>query len=123
MVKTGRLSRRRAMQAVGGVASAVALGGGVRVLAPLRASAAVKTEVTIASELGLPPEMIPAPDLGHTELAVYVPETGHTVRGLMLEFWRATGASSVLGHPITEPFASPEGYYSQAFENGITVAA
>jgi hypothetical protein len=115
----GRTSRRQTLKAVGGVVGGLALGGLSGLAAPRVASAAARTEVAIASDLGLPPEMIPAPDLGHSELVVYVPETGHTVRGLMLEHWRATGAASVLGNPITEPFASPDGYYSQAFANGI----
>src|SRR5215210_3579588 len=59
------------------------------------------------------------PLLGQTDLAVYVPSTGHTVSGLMLDYWRANGATSVYGDPISEPFVDDEGYWSQAFENGI----
>ena len=59
------------------------------------------------------------PALGQTELAVYVPETGHTVWGTLLDYWRATGAAAVYGKPISEPFVDGEGYWSQAFENGI----
>lgn len=74
--------------------------------------------VAIASVDALPAEVIP-PELGQTEMQVYVPETGHTVRGTMLDYWRATGAASVYGLPISEPFASADGLYSQAFENAI----
>lgn len=59
------------------------------------------------------------PDLGQSELQVYVEESGHTLRGSMLDYWRANGGASVLGYPISEPFGSAEGRYSQAFEAGI----
>ena len=59
------------------------------------------------------------PDVGQSPSPVYVPETGHTVRGVFLDYWRANGAASVLGNPLTEPFDAPNGYYSQAFERGI----
>lgn len=58
-------------------------------------------------------------DLGQSEIQAYVPETGHSVRGYFLDYWRANGAASVYGNPISEPFASANGYYSQAFENGV----
>lgn len=58
-------------------------------------------------------------DIGQSSIQVYVPETKHTIRGLMLDYWRANGAAAVYGNPISEPFASPRGYYSQAFENAI----
>lgn len=64
-------------------------------------------------EVALPPE------LGQTGLQVYVEATGHTVGGCFLDYWRANGAASVYGNPITEPFAAGNGYYSQAFENAI----
>ena len=57
--------------------------------------------------------------LGQTEEQVYVEETGHTIRGYMLDYWRAQGASSVYGNPISEPFAATNGFYSQAFEGGV----
>jgi lipoprotein-anchoring transpeptidase ErfK/SrfK len=58
-------------------------------------------------------------DIGQSSIQAYVPETKHTIRGLMLDYWRANGAAAVYGNPISEPFASPRGYYSQAFENAI----
>ncbi len=59
------------------------------------------------------------PDLGQAGFQVYVPDTGHTLRGYFLDYWRATGAKAVYGNPISEPFASADGLYSQAFENGV----
>lgn len=58
------------------------------------------------------------PDIGQSELQVYVPATGHTLRGLFLDYWRATGAAAVYGNPVSEPFAG-DGFYSQAFERGV----
>lgn len=58
-------------------------------------------------------------DLGQSGTQVWVPETGHSIRGYMLDYWRANGAASVYGNPISEPFASPDGRYSQAFERGV----
>jgi lipoprotein-anchoring transpeptidase ErfK/SrfK len=59
------------------------------------------------------------PDLGQAPIQVYVPETRHTLRGYFLDYWRANGAASVYGNPISEPFAAENGLYSQAFENGV----
>jgi lipoprotein-anchoring transpeptidase ErfK/SrfK len=59
------------------------------------------------------------PDMGQAPFQVYVPQTKHTIRGQMLDYWRANGAASVYGNPISEPFAAENGYYSQAFEGGI----
>jgi hypothetical protein len=62
--------------------------------------------------------VLPA-DIGQSPMQVYVKQSKHTIRGFMLDYWRANGAAAVFGNPISEPFASPTGYYSQAFENGI----
>gem|GEM_PF-3831816 len=59
------------------------------------------------------------PDIGQSELQVYIRATGHTLRGSMLDYWRANGGAYIYGNPISEPFASDDGYYSQAFERGI----
>lgn len=69
-------------------------------------------------QLDIASELLP-PDMGQTELTVLVPETGHTIKGTMLDYWRANGAASVYGNPISEPYLAPNGYYSQAFERGI----
>lgn len=58
-------------------------------------------------------------DLGQSGYQVWVPQAGHTIRGYMLDYWRANGASSVYGYPISEPFASANSRYSQAFEGGV----
>jgi L,D-transpeptidase-like protein len=57
--------------------------------------------------------------LGETTLTVYVSETGHTVTGLFLDYWRATGASQVFGNPLSEPFETDDGLSSQVFERGV----
>jgi hypothetical protein len=83
------------------------------------APASVAAEsLSLAQELGIPAEMIPV-DFGQTTLRVYVPETGHTVSGTMLDYWRANGAESVYGNPISEVYAAPNGFFSQAFERGV----
>lgn len=59
------------------------------------------------------------PDLGQAAHRVYVEATGHSLRGLFLDYWRANGAASIYGNPISEPFVATDGSYSQAFERGI----
>ena len=58
-------------------------------------------------------------DLGQTSIQAYIPATQHSVRGYLLDYWRANGGPSVYGDPITEPFASKNGFYSQAFAGGV----
>ena len=62
---------------------------------------------------------VPPSDLGQSTDHFFIPETGHTVAGVVLDYWRATGGASVYGNPISEPFAAENGLYSQAFERGI----
>lgn len=73
---------------------------------------------SVAESLGLPEAMLP-PDFGQTTRQVYVPKTGHSVFGTMLDYWRANGAASVYGNPTSEVFVASNGLYSQAFERGI----
>lgn len=73
---------------------------------------------SLADSLGISADMIPG-DFGQTSLEVYIPQTHHTIRGTMLDYWRANGSASVYGDPISEPYGSADGYYSQAFERGI----
>jgi len=92
-------------------------------LVTLVATLAPVPQATVANEssagsLDLPEAMLP-PDFGQTSMVVFVPETGHSISGTMLDYWRANGASSVYGNPISEVFVAPNGYYSQAFERGI----
>lgn len=87
----------------------------VMAVSPLPSGATAKES---SASLDLPEAMLP-PDFGQTTRQVFVPETGHTVAGTMLDYWRATGATSVYGNPVSEPFVAANGLYSQAFERGI----
>jgi hypothetical protein len=79
---------------------------------------AVLANNSLADRLGIPDGYIP-PDFGQTTLTVFVPDTGHSISGTMLDYWRANGASAVYGNPISEVYGAPNGLYSQAFERGI----
>src|SRR3954447_3938364 len=59
------------------------------------------------------------PAIGQPDFSVYIEETGHTLGGVFLDYWRATGEDVMFGPPISEPFATPDGYYSQVFERGV----
>jgi hypothetical protein len=59
------------------------------------------------------------PDIGQSEFQVYVRESRHTLRGSMLDYWRANGADAVYGSPVSEPFGASNGLYSQAFEGAV----
>ncbi len=99
------------------IALALLLGMGLAQPAAL-ANRTDGTDGAVTDKPEIAPELLP-PDMGQTELAVVVPETGHTLRGTMLDYWRANGTASVYGNPISEPYLAPNGYYSQAFERGI----
>lgn len=58
-------------------------------------------------------------DMGQSGEQFWIAATGHTIKGMLLDAWRANGAEAVWGNPVSEPFESPAGFYSQAFENGI----
>lgn len=85
---------------------------GVHAMAPDNPFTRPQKQLHISAEM-LPPEM------GQTESVVFVSETKHSIGGTMLDYWRANGAASVYGNPISEPYAASNGYYSQAFERGI----
>src|SRR5688500_17166593 len=59
------------------------------------------------------------PDIGQSEYQVYVKASRHTLRGSMLDYWRANGAASIYGNPISEPFGASNGLYGQAFEGAV----
>ncbi|MFT4037446.1 MAG: L,D-transpeptidase [Thermomicrobiales bacterium] len=59
------------------------------------------------------------PHVGQASFAVYVPETGHTLSDVFLDYWRATGEAAMFGLPISEPFATEDGTYAQIFERGV----
>jgi lipoprotein-anchoring transpeptidase ErfK/SrfK len=103
-----RFNRRKVLQAAG--ASALGMDAAD---AGVRSAAAGPTPAYTLADVALPP------DMGQTSLHVFVSATGHTLRGTMLDYWRANGGAAVYGNPISEPFASSDGYYSQAFERAI----
>ena len=76
-------------------------------------SAEPVTSIESVAGVALPPA------LGQAEVQVFVPATGHSVSGVILDYWRATGGVAGYGNPISEPFAAENGYLSQAFEGGI----
>lgn len=65
----------------------------------------------------IPQENMPR-EMGASKIDAYVPETGHSVTGYMLDYWRANGAASVYGNPISQPYGMND-LYSQAFERGV----
>lgn len=103
-----RMNRRMLVKGAGATALAAAVASGRSTLDP----AGVSANDNLANA------MLP-PDIGQTDIQVYIPETGHTLRGSMLDYWRATGGASVFGNPISEPFGTIDGYYSQAFERAV----
>ena len=104
-----RRTRREVL--IGTSAGAIGLG-----LLPRSRGGAAAHEVTDQNGDALAHVALP-PDVGQASRQVYVEATGHTLRGSMLDYWRANGAAAVYGNPISEPFAASNGYYSQAFEN------
>ncbi len=102
-----RLTRRALLR---GLATAAA---GASVIRSRTNRAAAHSELEMLDGVELPP------DIGQSELHVYIPQTGHTLRGTFLDYWRANGGAAIYGFPISEPFAAPNGYYSQAFERGV----
>ncbi len=107
-----RAKHRLAMRMIAALVPLALMIGLQPVIGPASTRAAQETAETLLNV-----EMPPA--LGETDLRVYIAATGHTLSGIMLEYWRATGGSSVFGNPISEPFGASNGYYSQAFERGI----
>ena len=105
----GMANRRRV------VASGLAFAVGLPLFADARRAPSMATIATSALSV----QAEPPPDLGQTALQVFLPRTGHTLGGTLLDYWRATGGAAVFGDPISEPFTAPDGRYSQAFENAI----
>lgn len=67
--------------------------------------------------LNVPQENMPR-EMGSSKIETYVSETGHTLTGYMLDYWRANGAASIYGNPISQPYGMND-LYSQAFERGV----
>lgn len=57
--------------------------------------------------------------LGQTVAEVWVAAARHSVRGYMLDYWRALGTASIFGNPVSEAFPARNGFYSQAFEGSV----
>jgi hypothetical protein len=57
--------------------------------------------------------------VGETNMQVYVPATGHTMSSVLLDYWRVTGRDLFFGNPISEPFETEAGVYSQIMEKGM----
>lgn len=111
MSPPSRISRRQALRRAGLAGLSAALGvGRSRVVA-------AQDDLRAAGEIPAG-EALP-PDVGQADFEVYVEATGHRLRGLFLDYWRANGAASVYGFPISSPFVAGNGAYSQAFERGI----
>ncbi|MGI8483626.1 MAG: L,D-transpeptidase [Thermomicrobiales bacterium] len=109
-----KLSRRSLLK----ITAAGAVSASFAVPAIIGRPALAQDIAATSSIQNLSANLIP-PDMGQTSLQVYVSETGHSVSGTMLDYWRTTGSASGFGNPISEPFAAPNGLYSQAFERGI----
>lgn len=85
---------------------------------PTSAGVSARSASSPYGDVTIAPELLPE-DLGQSDARVYVSQTGHSVGGLLLDYWRANGAATVYGNPISEPFEAPNGLLSQAFERGI----
>ena len=109
-----RPARFRRIRLFAALAMIVATLSGTVAAAPPAAAATANAN----SNLDLANVELPG-DLGQTSSQVWVPETEHSIRGYMLDYWRANGAASIYGFPISEPFASVNNRYSQAFEGGV----
>ena len=100
------------MPAAGGLAPGAALAQDD----PLALASGDAAEFAAISFLGNA-ELPPA--IGQPDFAVYIEESGHTLGDVFLDYWRATGEDAMFGLPISEPFASRDGYFSQVFERGV----
>ncbi len=105
-----RSTRRQVLHRLG----SAALGLGLLPFAAERTAAHGEADQAADAPIGVE---LP-PDIGQSEIQVYVEATGHTLRGLFLDYWRANGAAAIYGNPISEPFVT-DGAYCQAFERGI----
>ena len=109
----GRFGRRavtrRSFIATSVGALALTAGGG------LRGRGAAAQDVQIVD----PDDGTRVSTLGEAAFPVFVPETEHTVSGIFLDYWRATGADTVFGNPVSEPFTTADDRYLQVFERAV----
>jgi hypothetical protein len=111
MPPPSRVSRRQALCRIGLAGLSASLGVGRSPVATAQDDQRASGDLLVGAAL--------PPDVGQADLQVYVEATGHRLRGLFLDYWRANGAASVYGFPISSPFVAGDGSYSQAFERGI----
>ena len=105
-----RLSRRRFSALLGlGAVAATGLPIGRR-----RPAASAQDVLIVDPETEQRTESI-----GESAQTVWVEATGHTMSSVLLDYWRATGRDELFGNPISEPFETPDGIWSQAMEAGI----
>ncbi len=57
--------------------------------------------------------------IGESAETVWVQPSGHTMSSVLLDYWRVTGRAELFGNPISEPFETPDGVWSQAMEAGV----
>ena len=95
MISTGWSSRkgRRAMGVISALMLMFALVG-----MPLLASTAHAAPVATNTETVSSEQAWSAPR------TVYIPESGHTIDGVFLDFWRAVGGAAAYGNPITTEY-------------------
>jgi hypothetical protein len=107
----GRLDRRRlfALAGAGAAASLLPAGGMFR---PGRAAA---QELVVVEEDGTTRTQ----SIGESQITVWVEPTGHTMSGVLLDYWRVTGRDRFFGNPVSEPFETANGVWSQAMERGV----
>ncbi|MGH2551888.1 MAG: L,D-transpeptidase family protein [Thermomicrobiales bacterium] len=108
----GRLTRRALVAGLAGVAAGSIVRRESAFASSLISEAALRSSLTSLDMVQWPP------DVGQTPLQVYFKDSGHTLRGTMLDYWRANGGAVGFGLPISEPFAL-NGYYSQAFQKVV----
>ncbi|MDQ2681945.1 MAG: hypothetical protein M3Y37_00320, partial [Chloroflexota bacterium] len=46
---------------------------------------------------------------------VYIPETGHTIDGVFLDYWRANNGIASFGYPVTPEFTMSNGVVAQLY--------
>lgn len=112
----GRLDRRRVVAMAGAGAASLLLprtGGPPGRGAKIAPGAGAQELVVVGDDGRARPQSI-----GETEVTVWVEPTGHTMSGILLDYWRATGRDRFFGNPISEPFETADGVWSQVMERG-----
>src|SRR4051794_27230445 len=101
--------------------SAVVLGG--LIVSSVAAPVALAQDDPLALSNGDEVEYAPVEYLGNAELppaigqpdfAVYIPETGHSLTGVFLDYWRATGGGGPVCPPPPLALFPPGGFFPPA---------